>query len=373
MKIGILTYHRAHNYGATLQAYALLQYLRSEGFEVEIIDYWPPYRKGGYDLFSFANIGGKYRLLKIIKRFIKLTVVYIPKYCRYRKFKRFHEQKYPIIYGRQILRGKDITDTYDVYIFGSDQIWRYNTFVGHKRYDEVYWGAFPKKSENTHLKKITYAASMGKLDQIDGAFLSTHLENFDTLSVREDALRSLLQTYTKKTIAHVLDPIFLLSIDQWRVLLSKNPMEGKRYVLLYNLNRSHEAEAIAKRLAERYGMHIIQLYGAVWPPTLKTSVKYSAGPREFINYFMHADFVISTSFHGVVFAIHFRKQFVSLGMKQNSQRVQDILKRYGLESRYLSDISDIESLPPIDYSEIDAKLTRDVELSKDYLLRAIKG
>ena len=88
---------------------------------------------------------------------------------------------------------------------------------------------------------------------------------------------------------------------------------------------------------------------------------------------MHADFVISTSFHGVVFAIHFRKQFVSLGMKQNSQRVQDILKRYGLESRYLSDISDIESLPPIDYSEIDAKLTRDVELSKDYLLRAIKG
>ena len=43
MKIGILTYHRAHNYGALLQAYALQTYLRGLGHEVEIIDYWPDY------------------------------------------------------------------------------------------------------------------------------------------------------------------------------------------------------------------------------------------------------------------------------------------------------------------------------------------
>ena len=41
MKIGILTFQRAENYGAMLQAYALQTFLKSmsDGFDVEIIDY----------------------------------------------------------------------------------------------------------------------------------------------------------------------------------------------------------------------------------------------------------------------------------------------------------------------------------------------
>ena len=42
MKIGILTFHYAHNYGAMLQAYALSMKLRSLGHCVEIIDYILP-------------------------------------------------------------------------------------------------------------------------------------------------------------------------------------------------------------------------------------------------------------------------------------------------------------------------------------------
>ena len=39
MKIGILTFQRADNYGAMLQCYALQEYLKSAGHEVEVIDY----------------------------------------------------------------------------------------------------------------------------------------------------------------------------------------------------------------------------------------------------------------------------------------------------------------------------------------------
>lgn len=39
MKIGILTYHYAHNYGAVLQCYALQEYLSSLGHTVKIIGY----------------------------------------------------------------------------------------------------------------------------------------------------------------------------------------------------------------------------------------------------------------------------------------------------------------------------------------------
>ena len=41
MKIGILTYHFAINYGAVLQCYALQQYLRSKGHYVEVINFVP--------------------------------------------------------------------------------------------------------------------------------------------------------------------------------------------------------------------------------------------------------------------------------------------------------------------------------------------
>lgn len=43
MKIGILTFHCAYNYGAVLQAFALQKYLQQMGNNVHIIDYRPKY------------------------------------------------------------------------------------------------------------------------------------------------------------------------------------------------------------------------------------------------------------------------------------------------------------------------------------------
>lgn len=373
MKIGIITYHRAHNYGATLQSYALKHYLRLEGFNAELIDYWPKYRKGMYNLFSFADICGRYYLIKIAIRFIKLIVMCVPRYTKNKKFKKFHEQYFSVEYNNPILKGEDIPNNYDVYIFGSDQIWRYNSFKMFKGYDGVYWGDFPKNEKKSTVKKITYAASMGKLQKVDENYIRTHLIQFDAISVRENALRFLLQEYTDKSIVHVLDPIFLLSIKQWSNLNSEDPLQGVPYIILYNLLRSKDAENLAKRVAKSKGLHILRIYGDAWPPTLSTSKKYSIGPQEFISYFLHADFVVSTSFHGVAFAIHFRKQFVSLGMGASSQRVTDILGKYNLEDRYLSDVSEMERLPPIDYNKINEKIERDIALSKNFLIKAIKA
>jgi len=41
MGIGILAYPCALVYGAMRQIYALLVYLRKNGYNVEIFDYWP--------------------------------------------------------------------------------------------------------------------------------------------------------------------------------------------------------------------------------------------------------------------------------------------------------------------------------------------
>ena len=39
MKIGVITFHAALNYGSALQAYALQEYLSARGHDVSIIDF----------------------------------------------------------------------------------------------------------------------------------------------------------------------------------------------------------------------------------------------------------------------------------------------------------------------------------------------
>ena len=56
MKIGILTFHAAHNYGAVLQCYALKEYLQSLGHEVTIIDYRQEYLLGCYKWFDLKAL-----------------------------------------------------------------------------------------------------------------------------------------------------------------------------------------------------------------------------------------------------------------------------------------------------------------------------
>ena len=70
MKVGILTFHRAHNYGAVLQCYALQETLKRMGHDVQVIDYAQPWIEEFYKLFSRSmyrsagGFSGKFAYLK---------------------------------------------------------------------------------------------------------------------------------------------------------------------------------------------------------------------------------------------------------------------------------------------------------------------
>ena len=55
MKAGILTYHRSHNYGAVLQAYALKTFLESKGCQTGFVDYFPYYHSAMYSAIPFMK------------------------------------------------------------------------------------------------------------------------------------------------------------------------------------------------------------------------------------------------------------------------------------------------------------------------------
>lgn len=365
MKIGILTYHRAHNYGAVLQAYALKSYLVVQGHTVEFIDYWPDYRKGMYDLTDFSILDEKIKISQKIRMLIKQVLVFPAKAVRYARFQKFIEHQLNVSNSSIVRNGSYIKDKYDLIIFGSDQIWRNNNFKTFKGFDPVYWGQFP---EDSNVKKIAYAASMGIIDTNleQEKFIKEHAENFHSITVRENKLGKLIQSITNKKIEQVLDPVFLLDSKEWLQLLPKSNSHKKDYVLFYHLNNSPEAEILTKKMAKEYNCKVIEIRGTVKPFSLNSYE--TIGPEEYISLIANAKAIVSTSFHGVAFSIIFRKQFYALGMKNNSERVTSLLKSLDIPHRYITNIDTLENInDPINYEKLEGKLSYLINASKNFL------
>lgn len=376
MKVGIITYHRAHNYGAVLQAYALKRYLTSLSCEVDLIDYWPDYRVGMYDLvdlrFLDARKGLVFKVLSGCKSLSKLLMTYPLKKKRFDGFKSFISSEFVARKGQIIKNGQDLPAGYDLYIYGSDQIWRYNNFINHTGFDDVYWGKFPV---DPRARKVTYAASMGVINDSPEAreFLLANVDNFSSISVRERSLGDWIYVVTGKKVNQVLDPAFLISKEDWTEISSPDVVFSEKYVLLYNLNRSAEADKLAKKLAEKHGCEVLVLDGSVAPLKFSSRYRGGAGPREFLSLFKNASFVVSTSFHGVVFSLIFEKQFFALGLEKNSARVTDLLSELNISERYLREIDSVNVDNHIDYKVVSPVLNEMRKKSMSYLDKEIQA
>lgn len=365
MKIGILTYHRAHNYGALLQAYALQTYLRKLGHKVEIIDYWPDYHAENYQLiphFKAQSFKGK------VKSILLLTIGYSRTLKLSRLYKKFIHEQFCVPHKPRYESKEAMKEIeYDVVVYGSDQIWRRSDFPLFKGYSDVYFGNYPIKVK----RKITYAASMGVIDvdDEDKANIRQMLANFDAISVREEALKQLIDDITGNPVPLVLDPVFLLEKEEWLQLITQ-PITAiqDKYILFYQLMKSDEAILFTNRLEALYGYKVIEILGRVEPMLFGDRYLQTASPTDFISLIKNAEIIVSTSFHGVAFSLLFEKQFYALGMKNNSGRVKSLLDKLDISHRLLSDTNQIDLKDKIDYDKVNVKIANLIHKSKHYLL-----
>ncbi len=264
-------------------------------------------------------------------------------------------------------KGENIVDDCDLYVFGSDQIWRYNKlFLFQKGFDPVYWGKYPITAK----RKIAYAASMGmmEMDEDREKFVKVHLQNFTAISVRENYLKELITSLSDTPVSQVLDPVFLLEKYHWQKLSVSNKTTPKeKYILFYHLVFSKEALKLVDQLAKHYSLKIIEIGSK--EHLLKFSRRYNqvAGPIEFLHLFSQAAFVVSTSFHGVSFSIIFQKQFYALGMKKNSGRVQSLLESLAIPERLIDKADQADLNQAIDYEEVACKLNLQKQKSIKFL------
>lgn len=360
MKIGIITFHNAKNYGASLQAYALRKALNTKfQADAEIINYRPNVIEKTFKIFNFVSP-------KILLKSIALAPMTIKKYNRFSKFsKLYHNLSKKTYYTEQEL--KDI-ENYDVCITGSDQVW--NTRVTEGLLDSYTLNFI----ENPDIIKISYAASIGN-SSIEKQYEEEYrekIEKIDAISVREETAKEVLKKVVDKPIDVVLDPTLLLTEKEWNEIATL-PNKNKKYILVYCLEENKELNEIVSYMAKKLGLEIVTFaiknkYGSA------TTSAYASGPREFLGLFKNAEYIITNSFHGTTFSIIFHKKFYTVPHSARGSRMIDLLNKLDLSDRIVHNKEEIEQKEVnaiIDYRKVDEKITIEREASMEYLRKNI--
>ncbi len=350
MKIGILTFHRALNYGAVLQAYALQEYLCKQGADARIIDYRQPFIESQYDCFSIRRCLSKNPVrcfYRIIREILNIN-------NRIGKKKLFREfiRKYLRVTSK-VCHEEDIPKDMDVYLHGSDQIWNSKLTGG---YDLIYFG----KYQTNHGLKASYAASMENREYIgsEGKTISEGLACLDSISVREKGLIKLLEPYTGKQIVQVVDPTLLTNRTTWDAIVSPIK-EEEEYLFMYvvGIQNIQKVKSVTSEVAHRLGVKtIIDCKGK------------KLSPDGFVSYVKNAKFVITDSFHATVFSVLYHRDFYTIASNSGSDlRFTSLLESIGLENRVVYD--DVHTVKNIDYGKlrIDEKLSQYTSASKQFL------
>lgn len=219
-KVGIVTFHRALNYGAVLQSYALQKTVSSLGAECEIVDYICPKITADYKPFRIYKND-------LLKSFAKSCVMVRRRAKRRDAFKSFFNNylvKSKKSYTPQNIG--ELKNDYDLFISGSDQVWSPRC-VG---FDPAYFLTFADDKQ-----KYSYAASFA-VPTLPDEFIDEYkkrLNGFQKFSVREPSGEKLVKELTGRTAETHLDPTLLISADEWKkIAVSKI---DKPYILILRL------------------------------------------------------------------------------------------------------------------------------------------
>lgn len=368
-KIGIVTFHRANNYGAMLQAFALSNKIILDGNrDTEFIDY---YNKRIYSGYKVIHPLGK-NPVKCMKQLTKDILYFSSNKKRYSSFEKFMNSKYRLsqFYNNDGSLKKAKID-YDVLITGSDQVWN-PQIVG--ELSDIYTLNFGKDD----MKRISYAASIGDTSVIENNkpdFIKK-LSKLDCISVREEDAQKELSKIIDKKIDVVLDPTLLLTKDEWNSELKNCSRCEEKYILAYVVAPDEEYIKIVNDLSEKTGLPVIHfgLKNPGYKNVLKTA--YTEGPLEFVNYIKNAKYVVATSFHATVFSIIFNKKFFIIPHRKTGARVTNLLDKFGIKGRTFSNYEEFKNIDhdfETDWNKVESILEIERKKSLDWLKNAIEG
>lgn len=373
-KIAILTWLHNQNYGSILQAYALQRFLKNKGYEVYNIDLNPSIKEKIKNCIEQNN-----PLLTLVKE--KLQIYKARRACKdnvslnikNQKFNSFLLEHFSLTktYGKFGLL-KELSELYDAYICGSDQVWSPMLLS-----PSYFFDFLPDSS-----KKISYACSFGMstLPKDKKEKIKLWLSKFHAISVREQSGVDIVDSLLKKKCACTVDPTMLLSSKEWDEVATAKRLIDEPYLLCYFLSFNLEQWEKTRTLSKEKNLKMIVI------PTTKESYKFGdkvlcdVGPEDWVGLVKHADFVSTDSFHGCVFSIIYKRQFCVFKrfadtnkFSQNS-RIYTLLSTYGLEKCLVKNTEEIQIsfLDQTLYDKVEYVMTKKADISKKWLINAIE-
>ena len=348
-KAGIVTINDFNNYGNRLQCYALQEALKKINVKPENI----------YN----DNFSIRIRLKKIKNIIIKTILNYDNQNNVNRRRKAFKNFNKNICFSKYKIHcskiKKDFSNEYDFFVTGSDQVWNLNL----KSISDIDFLHFaPDK------KKNSYAASLG-VSEVDDAkkdYYKKMLSNYNSISVREDAGKKIIEDITlRKDVEVLLDPTMLLNDKDWdKVAKKPKALNNQKYILIYFLGElSEERKKEISKFAKEMDCKIINVLD-------KNSVFYGTGPSEFLYLEKNAELICTDSFHSSVFAILYKTPFLIFrregGNLNMNSRLDTLLSKFELKDRvYKGKIT--KDMISLDYSNAYRILTKEREKSFEFM------
>ncbi len=362
IKVAILTFHFVQNYGAVLQAYSLQKHLESIGCNPYILNYRTFKRRS---VFYSSRI---FRLpIPSIGKILLLSKQ-LNKNRKYRQFLEHHlslseEVKGPSGYISNI-------EEADAVVVGSDQVWN-------PKYGENAMRAYFLEGVSNSKIKFSYAACFGN-SKISVSSLRNYLSNlnsFSGISVRDEFSRSILSSESHCSKI-VVDPTLLIDWKSNKFDIDKPllPFSGD-YIFVYGFSSDiEEVCSILKRTMD-IPLVAIGMEGELFFNGADYIVN-DAGPIEWLEMLRGASYVITKSFHGVMFSVALEKQFlVVLDSGVSRERIIDFCNRFGANHRMLEkgnlEGAQEKLMKLEDFECINKILRLAIEDSKDFISRCL--
>ena len=258
------------------------------------------------------------------KHMVKLTMPAIRENCM--KFDRFYRERFRRTgkkYTSQNFSSITSDENISSFICGSDTIFCPDEFG----FDDGYYANYDCMRGHS----AAYAASFGDPTFTDDAYrlLNERIPNFLALGIREQQMIPYLMARTNVPVQHVIDPTLLLSADEYSPITAQ-PQESYKYLLMYSRRYSPEMEACAEELAHANGWKIVDISLRAVNAERGHKMAYAAGVEEFLSLVKHAEYVVTNSFHGLIFSVQFRRPFSVFFREQTHSKISEVLSLFGL-------------------------------------------
>lgn len=359
-RIGTISYNiycDFTNYGSALQTWALLRAIKSLGYDSLLIDYCPDVLAHKNPLNPLATMWDQDEVSRLN---CQLSLPAIEK--NYYKFDLFYRSVCPISKNRytrdnisEVLMNEDVNG----FVVGSDTVFCIDEFKG---FDDGYYANYPVMKGNS----VSYAASFGDshFNETTYKMLDERLQNFKAIGIREYGMLDYVKSHSEVPCARTIDPTLLMTSDDYDEIASKRQLE-EPYLLYYTRRYNPLMEAYAERIAKDRGLKFVDISIRATNAEKGHIMRYDAGVEEFLSLVKYSSFVVTNSFHGLIFAVQYRRPLAVFLREQAGNKINELLELFGMQNSCL--ITGNETYNEIDYVSVHDRINSSKKMSLDFL------